>query len=144
MSQKKQLTSAIQQIQTLLEKKGELTPHPENNAEVVVIKETQINEKYTVSIAVGKVSAISNRYFDVRGQVFDDSFNRFSENSLRIEPKQIMTTKGVQYFCFVFQPGLVRAVDEVTWAEKFVTIEDLINVLENLGNQDSFSFFTAD
>ncbi len=141
MSQKIQLASSIQQIQTLLEKKGELTPHPENNSEVVVIKETLINEKYTVSIAVGKVSAISNRYFDVRGQVFDDSFNRFSENSLRIEPKQISTTKGVQYFCFVFKPGLTRAVDEATWSEKFGSLEDLILILENLGNQDSISFF---
>lgn len=143
MSQKKEFESTIQQIHTLLEEKGELTPHPDNNAEVVAIKETRIGS-YTVSVAVGKVSAISNRYFDVRGQVFDDSFNRFSDNSLRIEPKQITSTKGVQYFCFVFKPGLVRAMDEATWAEKFTSLEDLITLLENLGNQGSFSFFTAD
>ena len=143
MNQKKELESKVQQIHTLLQKKGELTPYPENNAEVVVIKETQIG-LYTVSIAVGKVSAISNRYFDVRGQVFDDSFNRFSDNSLRIEPKQITRTKGVRYSCTVFKPGLIRAMDEATWANKFVSLEDLLALLENLGSENSFSFFSVE
>ena len=142
MSQK--LAATIHQIRILLEKRGNLTPHPENNAEVIVIKETQIGSSYSSSIAVGKVSVISNRYFDVRGKVFDDTFNRFSDNYLRIEPKKITGTKGMQYVCAVFKPGLMRAVDEASWSEKFVSLTDLIILLENLDNQESFSFFTAE
>ena len=142
MSQQKRFASQVQLIHALMETKGRVMATPDNNAEVVVIKETRIGTSQSISVAVGKVSAISNRYFDVRGKVFDDTFNRFSDNSMRIESIKIASTKGAKFFCAVFPSGLIRAVDEATWTEKFVTLADLIFLLENLGNNESNSFFT--
>ena len=143
MSQQKRFASQVQLIHALMETKGRVMATPDNNAEVVVIKESRIGTSQSIGVAVGKVSAISNRYFDVRGKVFDDTFNRFSDNSMRIESIKI-ATKGAKFFCAVFPPGLIRAVDEATWTEKFVTLADLITLLENLGHEtNSNSFFTS-
>lgn len=137
------LITTIKYIKSLLKKKAKNTPFPQNGAEAIVIQEQNIDSSFTFSVGVGiiKSNESTSRYFDVQGRVFDDTMHKFYPSNLRIEPKQIATTKGLEYSCGVFEPGLIRAVDEADWSQKFATLDHLIEVLENLGKNDLGSLF---
>lgn len=136
-----ELKNQVEKVKTSAQKHGILKYNPENGDEVLVIQEQQINDMYTFSIAAGTAIVINTRYFDVKGKIFSDTFQKFSDNVLRIEPKRIKETKGWDYFSMVFKPGFVRAIDEATWQNKFDTLEHLIDVLENLGKDNLESLF---
>ena len=141
----------VKQIKDLIKKKGEINQEPKDGVEVIVVREEhfaggkKMSDKYSASIGIGIIqSSISTtRYFDVRGKVYNDTLNAFSDSNLRIEPKVVSTTKGVEYVCAVFEPGLIRAVDEAVWQKKFNNLNDLIEVLENLGKNDLKSLFDS-
>ena len=141
----------VKQIKDLIKKKGEIIQEPKDGVEAIVVREEhfaggkKMSDKYSASIGIGIIqSSISTtRYFDVRGKVYNDTLNAFSDSNLRIEPKVVATTKGVEYVCVVFEPGLIRAVDEAVWQNKFNNLNDLIEVLENLGKNDLKSLFDS-
>ena len=135
---------AAYKLKNLIREKGTIDPDPANSSEVIVVKESQISNSYTLSVAVGLSSNITGRYFDVRGRVLDDTFNRFNHSTLRIEKKTDITkNKGEAYLCGVFKPGLIRQVDEASWNQKFESLSDLIEVLEHLGENPSDSIFKS-
>lgn len=141
----------VKQIKDLIKEKGTINQEPKDGVEAIVIREEHfaggknMSDKYSVSIGIGIIqSSISTtRYFDVRGKIFNDTLHIFSDSNLRIEPKVVATTKGVEYMCAVFEPGLIRAVDEALWHNKFNTLNDLIEILENLGKNDLKSLFDS-
>ncbi|WP_457558834.1 hypothetical protein [Candidatus Harpocratesius sp.] len=133
--------SIIENLKLEALNKGKEVQFPENGNEILVIKEEFIKDQYSVSVGVGKAIVINYRYFDVKGKIISDSFPNFSDNVLRIEPKLIKNTKGTKYFAVVFKPGFVLAIDEATWKDKFATLQDLIEVLKNLGNSSLQSLF---
>ena len=135
---------AAYKLKNLIREKGTIDPDPRNSSEVIVVKESQISNSYTLSVAVGLSSNITGRYFDVRGRVLDDTFNRFNHSTLRIEKKTDITkNKGEAYLCGVFKSGLFRQVDEASWNQKFESLSDLIEVLEHLGENPSDSIFKS-
>jgi len=140
----------VKQIKDLIKEKGEIIQEPKDGVEAIVVREEHFAggkkmDKYSASIGIGIIqSSISTtRYFDVRGKVYNDTLHAFSDSNLRIEPKVVATTKGVEYVCSVFKPGLIRAVDEAVWHNKFINLNDLIEVLENLGKNDLKSLFDS-
>ena len=124
------LLPIVTELKKLLGTKGIIKSFPQSGEEAICVKEQQIGENYSVLVAVGRVSAISARYFDVQGQLFSDTFQSFMENSLRIEPKLISMGRGQKYSCAVFVPGLIRKIDEAIWADKFHDLKDLIRILQ--------------
>ncbi len=124
------LPPIVTELKKLLGIKGTIKSFPQSGEEAICVKEQQIGENYSVVVAVGRVSAISSRYFDVQGQLFSDTFQSFMENSLRIEPKLISMGRGQKYSCAVFVPGLIRKIDEAIWADKFHDLKDLIRILQ--------------
>ena len=145
----------VKQIKDLIKEKGEIIQEPKDGVEAIVVREEifpggkimskDMSDKYSVSIGIGIIqSSISTtRYFDVRGKIYNDTLHAYSDSNLRIEPKVVATTKGVEYVCAVFEPGLIRAVDEAVWHKKFNNLNDLIEVLENLGKNDLKSLFDS-
>jgi hypothetical protein len=144
----------VKQIKILIKEKGTIHQEPKDGVEAIVVREehfaggkkmSEMSDKYSASIGIGIIqSSISTtRYFDVLGKVYNDTLNSFSDSNLRIEPKVVATTKGVEYVCAVFEPGLIRAVDEAVWHKKFKNLNDLIEILENLGKNDLKSLFDS-
>ncbi len=135
----------VKQIKDLIKEKGEINQEPPNNVEAVVVREEHFSGKYSATIGVGLInSSISTtRWFDVRGKIYNDTLNSFSDSNLRVEPKAFATTKGLTYICSVFKPGLIRAVDEALWHNKFKNLNDFIEILENFGKNDLKSLFEA-
>ena len=123
---------AMQKIKELLEEKGKIVKIPENGKEIVLLKEQKIKATYSASVGVGVASSINIRYFDVRGHIYDEDFRKFSDSSMRIEPKSVSTTKGLSYIVAEFPDGLVRAADEAKWGDALNNLEDFIKVLEGL------------
>ena len=142
---KMKIEPLIKQIKTLIEEKGTINQEPENGVEAIIVREEHFSGKYSVAVGIGLInSSISTtRYFDVRGKIYNDTLNAFSDSNLRIEPKVFATTKGLQYLCAVFEPGLIRAIDEALWHHKFSNLNDLIVILENLGKNDLKSLFES-
>ena len=135
----------IKQIKELIKEKGTINQEPEDGVEAIIVREERFSGKYSASIGIGLInSSISTtRYFDVNGKIYNDTLHTFSDSNLRIEPKVFATTKGLQYLCAVFEPGLIRAVDEALWHHKFSNLNDLIVVLENLGKNELKSLFDS-
>ncbi len=135
----------VKKIKDLIKEKGKINQEPPNNVEAIVVREEHFSGKYSATIGIGLInSSISTtRWFDVRGKVFNDTLNSFSDSILRVEPKVFATTKGLEYVCAVFEPGLIRAVDEAVWHNKFNTLDDLIEIIENLGKNDLKSLFDS-
>ncbi|MHA1765908.1 MAG: hypothetical protein DRO88_06925 [Promethearchaeia archaeon] len=135
----------IKKIKDLINEKGEINQEPPNGVEAIVVREEHFSGKYSATIGIGLVnsSVSTTRYFDVRGKVYNDTLNKFSDSNLRIEPKVVATTKGLEYVCAVFKPGLIRAVDEAVWHNKFNNLNDLIDIIENLGKNDLKSLFES-
>jgi hypothetical protein len=123
---------AISKIKELIAAKGILNLNPENGAQAVVVREQKLGTTYSAGVAVGRIQAINVRYFDVQGFVYEDTFAKWDESNLRIEPKTINRTKGLSYTAAVFTKDIVRATDEAKWADKFKNLEDFIEVLEKL------------
>ncbi|MHA1520460.1 MAG: hypothetical protein ACTSRK_09780 [Promethearchaeota archaeon] len=140
-NEEKESDPQIEKLKELTLKKGMMKDIPNNGDEIIIIKEERMEDYLNYSIGAGNAIVINPRYFEVKGKIYSDTLKRFSDTVLRIEPKQIKETKGVQYFCSVFEPGLVRAIDEATWQKNFATIDDLISVLENLGKGSLKSMF---
>ena len=140
----------IKQIKNLIKEKGTINQEPENGVEAIVVIEEHFSGakgigKYSAAIGIGLInsSVSTTRYFDCRGKVYNDTLNSFSDSNLRVEPKAFATTKGLGYVCAVFKPGLIRAVDEALWHNKFNNLNDLIEILENLGKKDLKSLFDS-
>ncbi|MHA1725791.1 MAG: hypothetical protein ACTSXH_13315 [Promethearchaeota archaeon] len=135
----------VKQIKDLIKEKGEINQEPPNGVEAIIVREEHFSGKYSATIGIGLInSSISTtRWFDVRGKIYNDTLNRFSDTILRVEPKVFATTKGLEYVCAVFEPGLIRAVDEAVWHHKFSNLNDLIVILENLGKNDLKSLFDS-
>jgi len=135
----------IQQIKDLIKEKGEIIQEPEDGVEAIIIREEHFSGRYSAALGIGLItsSVSTTRWFDVRGKVYNDTLHTFSDSNLRIEPKAFATTKGLEYVCAVFKPGLIRAVDEAMWHKKFNNLNDLIEILENLGKNDLKSLFEA-
>jgi hypothetical protein len=135
----------IKRIKSLMEEKGKPIAFPSNDTEAIAIREQEISGMYTASVGVGqvKVNESTSRYFDITGRVFDDTMNKFYDGVLRIEPKVVATTKGLEYICCVFDAGLIRAVDEASWANAFESLEDLEKVLVKLGHDELKSLFDS-
>ena len=131
----------IEELKRLAQEKGTVQIYPKNGDEVLVIKEERMEDYLNYSIGAGNAIVINPRYFDVQGKIYSDRLKSFSDNVLRIEPKQIKETKGVDYLCMVFKPGLVRAIDEASWQNNFENLGDLISVVENLGKGELKSMF---
>ena len=135
----------IKQIKNLIKEKGTVNQEPEDGVEAIVVREEYFSGKYSAAIGIGLItsSVSTTRYFDVRGKIYNDTLNSFSDSNLRVEPKAFATTKGLEYVCAVFKPGLIRAVDEALWHNKFNSLNDLIEILENLGKNDLKSLFDS-
>jgi hypothetical protein len=118
-------------IKELIQQKGGITKTPADGSEAIVVKEQKVGMNYTISVAIGMVRAINVRYFEIQGKVFDDTFREFTDSVMRIEPKAIATTKGADYVCAEFPPGIIRAADEATWAGNLKDLQNLITLLEN-------------
>ncbi|MHA1721016.1 MAG: hypothetical protein ACTSXK_15970, partial [Promethearchaeota archaeon] len=95
----------IKKIKDLINEKGEINQEPPNGVEAIVVREEHFSGKYSATIGIGLVnsSVSTTRYFDVRGKVYNDTLNKFSDSNLRIEPKVVATTKGLEYVCAVFK-----------------------------------------
>ena len=89
--------NTVEKIKTACGSKAVINPNPPNGSEAITIKENKVGAKYSVSVAVGKVFSINTRYFETQGNVYTDTFERWEDSNLRIEPKAISTTKG----CFL-------------------------------------------
>jgi hypothetical protein len=124
--------TTIEKVKEYISSKGESNPYPTNGMEAITIKESKMGNKYTASIAVGKVVSINPRYFETQGYVFNETFDKWDDSNLRIEPKTVSTTKGMSFVCGVFPDGLIRKVDEAKWDNKFNNVDDLLEILENL------------
>ncbi len=135
----------IKQIKNLIKEKGTIHQEPNDGVEAIVVREEHFSGKYSASVGIGLInsSVSTTRYFDCRGKVYNDTLNSFSDSNLRIEPKVVATTKGLEYVCAVFEPGLIRAVDEAVWHNKFNSLDDLIEIIENLGKNDLKSLFDS-
>ena len=135
----------VKQIKDLIKEKGEINQEPPNGVEVICVREEHFSGKYSATVGIGLInsSVSTTRWFDVRGKIYNDTLNIFSDSNLRIEPKVVATTKGLEYVCAVFKPGLIRAVDEAVWHNKFNTLDDLIKIIENLGKNDLKSLFDS-
>lgn len=121
----------IEQIKNLMQTKGTPNTHPSNGLEAIVVKEQNINGIYSAVVAVGTTGGFGGaRYFEIRGFVFEDTQNSFTESTYRIEPSVIARTKGVSYFCVIMKPGFIRQIDEAKWANAFTNLEDLLKVLQ--------------
>ena len=97
----------IEQIKNLLQMRGTVNAHPDNGLEAVVVKEQEINQRYSAVVAVGSTGGFGGaRYFEVRGFVWEDTQNQFLESTYRIEPQMIARTKGQSYFCVVMSRAL--------------------------------------
>lgn len=142
---KMKIEPLIKQIKELIKEKGAINQEPEDGVEAIIVREEHYSGKYSAAIGIGLInSSISTtRYFDVRGKIYNDTLNSFSDSNLRVEPKAFATTKGLEYVCAVFKPGLIRAVDEALWHNKFNNLNDLIEILENLGKNDLKSLFDS-
>jgi hypothetical protein len=123
----------VNKIKKLMEEKGTIVKHPENGVDAIVVREEKMGNSYSVSIGIGVVSSINVRYFEIRGHIFDDTFNSFSDSVLRIEPKAITSSRGRSYLCATID-GIVRVADEAKWADKLVKLSDLEPILANYGN----------
>ena len=101
------IQKTLRQLKLLLEKKGTKNQHPRDNAEAIILQEQNIDSSFTYSVGVGVVKSneSTSRYFDLTGRVYDDTMQKFYESNLRIEPKLITTTKGLNYTCVVFFPS---------------------------------------
>ena len=132
----------VEQLKSIAMRKGTRSTIPNNGDEILVIKEEKMKDDYfNYAIAVGNAIVINTRYFEVKGKVYSPTIHQFSDSTLRIEPKQIKQTKGVEYFCSVFKPGLVRAIDEASWVNNLNDVSDLIKVVENYGKGNLKSLF---
>ena len=131
----------VEKLKMLAQEKGTVKEIPKNGDEILIVKEERMEDYLNYSIGAGIAIVINPRYFEVKGKIYSDTLKQFSDNVLRIEPKQIKETKGVSYICSVFKPGLVRAIDEASWQNNFENIGDLILVLENLGKGSLQSMF---
>jgi hypothetical protein len=132
----------IEKLKTIAMKKGTQTFLPKNGEEILVIKEEKMKDDYfNYAIAVGNAIVINTRYFEVKGKVYSPTLKQFSDSVLRIEPKQIKQTKGVEYFCSSFKAGLIRAIDEASWVDNLKDVSDLIDVLDNFGEGSLKSMF---
>ena len=121
----------IERIKNLMQQKGTVNKIPPNGLEVCVVKEQTMGKTYSATIAVGKSASYgASRYFDVTGNIWEDHFGTFMDSNLRIEPKLIATTQGMEYFCVSFNQGLIRKIDEAKWDNKFSSLDDLIRILE--------------
>jgi len=124
--------STVNKIKELLKIKAINKPNPTNGEEAITIKETRMGKSYNVSIGIGKIVAINPRYFETQGYVWNEQFNHYEDGNIKIEPKTILTMKGVSYITAVFPNGLIRKVDEAKWDNKLKTLEDLIAILETV------------
>lgn len=124
--------TSVNKIKELLKIKAANKPNPTNGEEAITIKETRMGKTYNAGIGIGKIVAINPRYFETQGYVWNEQFNHYEDGNLKIEPKAIMTTRGVSYITAVFPGGLIRKVDEAKWDNKLNTLEDLISILETL------------
>jgi hypothetical protein len=123
----------IEKIKDLMQARGTINVHPENGLEAIVVKEQLMGKSYTATVAVGITGGFGGvRYFEVQGNVWEDSFNRFNDSSYRIEPNAISRTKGASYMCVIMPQGFIRKVDEAKWAGNFNGLDDLITLLEGL------------
>jgi hypothetical protein len=123
----------IERIKDLMQTKGTVNKHPENGLEAVVVKEQKIGKSYSAAVGVGMSGGFGGtRYFEISGNVWEDQFNKFTDNALRIEPSQILKSPGLSYFCVTFAPGFIRKVDEAKWENKFNSLDDLIVILDKL------------
>lgn len=120
----------IEKIKELSLKSGTQNQTPANGSEAICIKEQKLGSKYSASVAIGKVVSFNTRYFEVQGFVFEDTFNRWSEGNIRIEPKVFQTTKGLSYNCIIFKEGLIRKFDERRWDNKMNSLQDLVEILQ--------------
>jgi len=136
------IENSIFRLKKALEAKAKMVSFPQNGDEAIVIKMQRIDASYSVSVGIGTVVALNARHFDVNGKIYMDTFHKFEDNTLRIEPDAIKQNKGIQYYCAVFKPGMILARDEAIWNNRLNNLNDVVTLVENLGKEDLSSLLS--
>ncbi len=126
------LKAEISDLKKVLEVVGTLEANPEHGTTAVAIRESEIGSSYSARVGVGKVSAISQRYFEIRGKVFDDTYHKFTDSILKIEPKELASSRGEKYTCALVDEKIIRKMTEASWDDSFNGIDDLKEILQGL------------
>lgn len=123
--------NSIEKIKELIKQKMQITDNPENQDEIVLVKETISGKLYAYEVGVGKAWKHSPQNYELVGYVFEESRHQFLNGNIKIERK---IAKNIVVTCGIAKKGLFELIDKAALGfsgEKWDgSLECFVNLLE--------------